>query len=204
MLVSADVALEFKGTEAYLQNTLYDTIPLIVHGNGRSKLILNSLGNYLASAWNHEVGCLSCWDDTIDLPKDKMETWPTILIALFVDRPTPFVEEFLEKIYLQSYPKSKLHLFIYNNVPYHEKVILTDFVAKYASEYKSVKQILPNDGIEVATARSLAMYDPLHNYRYYFLFLFLSFLSFQLSQGLLFAEKMFGIFLGRLGITFGQ
>lgn len=155
-IFTADVELRFKGEEAYLQNIVYNTVPLILHGNGLSKLVLNSLGNYLARAWTPEEGCLSCWDRTIELDKTKPNTYPVIFIAIFIEHPMPFLEEFFQAVYRQTYPKSKLHLFIHNNVPYHENVVY-DFVEKIGQEYMSVKQILPSDGISEIDARKLAM-----------------------------------------------
>ncbi|KAL0119879.1 hypothetical protein PUN28_007957 [Cardiocondyla obscurior] len=152
----ADVELRFKGQEAYLQNIVYNTIPLILHGNGVSKLVLNSLGNYLAHAWTSDEGCLACWDQTIELDKTKPETYPIILIAVFIEHPTPFLEEFFEAIYRQLYPKSKLHLFVHNNVPYHEDIV-NDFFEKIDQKYLSAKQILPSDGVNEIDARKLAM-----------------------------------------------
>lgn len=148
--------LRFKGEEAYVQNIVYNTVPLILHGNGFSKLVLNSLGNYLARAWTANEGCLACWDRTIELDKTKPETYPIILIAIFIEQPTPFLEEFFQAIYHQAYPKSRLHLFIHNNVPYHESVIY-DFFEKTSREYLSGKQILPSDEISEVDARKLAL-----------------------------------------------
>ncbi|XP_028049149.1 procollagen-lysine,2-oxoglutarate 5-dioxygenase isoform X2 [Monomorium pharaonis] len=152
----ADVELRFKGEEAYLQNIVYNTVPLVLHGNGYSKLVLNSLGNYLARAWTPDEGCQACWDRTIELDKTKPETYPVILIAVFVERPTPFLEEFFQAIYRQFYPKSKLHLFVHNNVPYHEDVV-SDFFERFSREYLSAKQILPSDSVSEVDARKLAM-----------------------------------------------
>lgn len=78
----ADIELKFKGHEAYLQNTVYNTVPLVVHGNGLSKPVLNTLGNYLASSWNSEDGCLSCWDDSIILEDKDVSVWLHIFRAL--------------------------------------------------------------------------------------------------------------------------
>ncbi|XP_072758610.1 procollagen-lysine,2-oxoglutarate 5-dioxygenase isoform X2 [Anoplolepis gracilipes] len=152
----ADVELRFKGEEAYLQNIVYNTVPLILHGNGPNKLVLNSLGNYLARAWTSNEGCLSCWDQTIELNKTKPETYPVILIAIFIEHPTPFLEEFFQAIYRQAYPKSRLHLFIHNNVAYHENVVY-DFFERTSQKYLSVKQILPSDEISEVEARKLAL-----------------------------------------------
>ncbi|XP_071576193.1 procollagen-lysine,2-oxoglutarate 5-dioxygenase [Temnothorax nylanderi] len=152
----ADVELRFKGEEAYLQNIVYNTVPLVLHGNGFSKLVLNSLSNYLAHAWTPNEGCLECWNRTIELDKTKPATHPVILIAVFIEHPTPFLEEFFRAIYRQSYPKSRLHLFVYNNVPYHEDVV-DDFFETIGQEYLSAKRILPSDGVSEVDARKLAM-----------------------------------------------
>jgi hypothetical protein len=44
--------MKFRNSEPYLENNVHKTVPAVVHGNGPSKRILNSLGNYLAKAWN--------------------------------------------------------------------------------------------------------------------------------------------------------
>ncbi|XP_044597934.1 procollagen-lysine,2-oxoglutarate 5-dioxygenase isoform X1 [Cotesia glomerata] len=151
-----NIELRFKEDEAYLQNTLYNTVPMIIHGNGLAKLVLNSLGNYLAKAWNPEEGCLNCWDNTIELSEKEQHTYPPILIAIFIDKATPFLEEFLDKIYRQTYPKSKLHLFVYNNEVYHEKLV-QKWIDKFSGQYKSKKVISPSDQIDPATARDLSL-----------------------------------------------
>ncbi|XP_014472797.1 PREDICTED: procollagen-lysine,2-oxoglutarate 5-dioxygenase 3 [Dinoponera quadriceps] len=152
----ADVELRFKGEEAYLQNIVYNTVPLVLHGNGHSKLVLNSLGNYLARAWTSDEGCLACWDRTVELDKTKPEAHPVILIAVFVERPTPFLEEFFDAIYRQSYPKSRLHLFIHNAVPYHESVV-SGFYEKFSREYVSAEHISADQAADEVHARKLAM-----------------------------------------------
>ena len=37
----------------------------MIHANGPTKRILNSLGNYLAKAYNKDDQCTSCWEDNI-------------------------------------------------------------------------------------------------------------------------------------------
>ncbi|XP_015118754.1 procollagen-lysine,2-oxoglutarate 5-dioxygenase 1 [Diachasma alloeum] len=152
----AKVELRFKRNEAYLQNIAYNTVPMIIHGNGQSKVILNALGNYLARAWSPEEGCLNCRDAITELPNDHQQTYPPILIAIFIDRPTPFLEELFEKIYQQVYPKSKLHLFIHNSEPYHDSVV-QKFIDNGGSEYKSIKIINFNDHIGFSAGKTLAM-----------------------------------------------
>ncbi|XP_043475524.1 procollagen-lysine,2-oxoglutarate 5-dioxygenase isoform X1 [Leptopilina heterotoma] len=151
-----DVELMFKGNEAYVQNKEYNTVPMILHGNGLSKIALNYLGNYLANAWSPEKGCIDCWVDTINLEKAKTKAFPVIQIAAFIVKPMPFLEEFLIKIHQQSYPREKLHLFIYNNVPYHKELV-EKFISEHGSDYKSIKTIAPEDEINEVDARDLAM-----------------------------------------------
>ncbi|KAK7792169.1 hypothetical protein R5R35_005128 [Gryllus longicercus] len=153
---TSDVELRFKGREAYLQNTVYNTNPLVVHGNGHSKLVLNSLGNYLANSWNPEDGCLSCWDNSIGLEDKPKTAYPKVLIAIFIEQPTPFLEEFFQKVLNLEYPKNKLHLFIHNNVKFHEEIV-NQFILKHADSYKSVKRIEQKDEIKEKQARSLAI-----------------------------------------------
>jgi hypothetical protein len=42
--------------------------------------------------------------------------YPVVLVAVFIEQPTPFLEEFLEKLYNIEYPREKLHLFVHNSV----------------------------------------------------------------------------------------
>lgn len=131
-------------------------MPLVVHGNGRSKLVLNSLGNYLARAWDSKKGCLACWDNTIELDLNSPETLPRILLAIYIPKETPFLEEFFQKIYQQSYPKSKLNLFIYNNVNYHE-LLVNQFIEKFGKKYENVKKVSPSDEFSEEKARNLGL-----------------------------------------------
>ncbi|KAK0167505.1 hypothetical protein PV327_004895 [Microctonus hyperodae] len=152
----ADVELRFKGNDSYLHNTLYNTIPLIVHGNGLSKQILNSLGNYLANAWTPDNGCLNCDDEITELATDRPDIYPPILMAIFVTQPTPFLKEFFYKINHQNYPKSKIHIFIYNSELYHEKFI-NQWMKEHGNKYISTKMISPKDDIDSVSARNLAL-----------------------------------------------
>ncbi|XP_006564743.1 procollagen-lysine,2-oxoglutarate 5-dioxygenase 3 isoform X1 [Apis mellifera] len=155
-LAVGDVKLKFENGKASLLNTVYNTEPLILHGNGYSKESLNSLGNYLARAWSPEEGCIMCWEGTIELNKTIPESYPIILIAVFIERPTPFLNEFLATIYQQDYPKSKLHLFVHNNVEYHQDVI-NSFMKNVGYEYNTSKLVSVNDAMNEVDARNLAM-----------------------------------------------
>ncbi|XP_076756253.1 procollagen lysyl hydroxylase isoform X2 [Xylocopa sonorina] len=152
----ADVELKFEGGKASLLNTVYNTEPLVLHGNGYSKLSLNSLGNYLANAWSPEEGCIMCWEGTIELEETTPEAYPIVLIAIFIERPTPFLNEFFTTIHHQTYPKSRLHLFVHNNVEYHQDAV-DSFLKKVSREYNSSKQVSVSDAMSEVDARNLAL-----------------------------------------------
>ncbi|PNF43292.1 Procollagen-lysine,2-oxoglutarate 5-dioxygenase 3 [Cryptotermes secundus] len=152
----ADVELMFRGQEAYLQNTVYSTAPLVIHGNGPSKLVLNTLGNYLANSWNPEDGCLSCWDDSVVLEDKDPKSYPIVLIAVFIEQPTPFLEEFLDKLYHIEYPREKLHLFVHNSAEFHAELV-EDFLSQHGEEYRTIKRINPSHKTKESEARSLAI-----------------------------------------------
>lgn len=120
MLILGEVELftvqQKEYTELQLRNAVTHTQPLILHGNGPSKLKLNSLGNYLARAWTQEEGCRHCKWGHIDLQKKTTVELPVVLIGIFIESATPFLEEQLHKIYKLDYPKQRIHLFIRNSV----------------------------------------------------------------------------------------
>ncbi|KAK7085361.1 Procollagen-lysine,2-oxoglutarate 5-dioxygenase 1, partial [Halocaridina rubra] len=62
-----DVILKFEEEDTIMLNTVYQSFPAVIHGNGPSKIILNSLGNYLAKSWSHDNGCLACEERKQDL-----------------------------------------------------------------------------------------------------------------------------------------
>ncbi|XP_015835811.1 procollagen-lysine,2-oxoglutarate 5-dioxygenase isoform X2 [Tribolium castaneum] len=146
-----------EGPEEYkIQNVLYHTVPLILHGNGPSKLSLNYLGNYLANSWNSVEGCVRCKEGQFDLKNKRANEMSLVLLAIFVEFNTPFLEEMLSKVYSQEYPKHRIDLFIHNAMKFHSKHI-TDFIEKHGSEYRSVKDIKPDDGTTEWAARDLSL-----------------------------------------------
>lgn len=99
-----------------LRNILTGKHPLVLHGNGPSKTSLNALGNYLARAWNEQEGCRACRRGQVNLEEEQAHNMPVVMMSLFIEQPTPFLEEFLQKIYEILYPKHKIHLFVHNQV----------------------------------------------------------------------------------------
>uniref|UniRef100_A0A672KYD4 Procollagen-lysine, 2-oxoglutarate 5-dioxygenase 3 n=1 Tax=Sinocyclocheilus grahami TaxID=75366 RepID=A0A672KYD4_SINGR len=46
-----EVVLKFEKSRVRARNVAYDTLPVVIHGNGPTKVNLNYLGNYAPSAW---------------------------------------------------------------------------------------------------------------------------------------------------------
>lgn len=139
-----------------LRNVFTLTSPMVVHGNGPSKLYLNSLSNYLAGAWNPESGCEFCKAGQMSMEGIAESKYPTVLLALFAEEPIPFIEEQLELVTGLAYPKDKIHFFIHNNVKYHSDTF-NEFVEKHGDDYASMKQIKAEDEISEWNARDLSL-----------------------------------------------
>lgn len=165
---TGELEMRFVEGNPVLFNTQYNTYPLVLHGNGPTKTILNSYGNYLPSNWNEESGCASCWDEMTTLANLKDDELKTVLIGVFIEKPTPFLEEFLHKITLLEYPKKKIHFFLHNNAEYHSKLIEA-FTTNYTKEYASFKKIVPEDKIKEWHARNLAVEEAIKKDVGYFL-----------------------------------
>uniref|UniRef100_A0A9J8AR13 procollagen-lysine 5-dioxygenase n=1 Tax=Cyprinus carpio carpio TaxID=630221 RepID=A0A9J8AR13_CYPCA len=116
---NGEVVLKFEKSRVRARNVAYDTLPVVIHGNGPTKVNLNYLGNYVPTAWTYEHGCGICDDDLLDL--SGLSEMPLVHIAVFIEQPTPFLEEFLERLATLNYPHTRLRLFIHNNVVYHEQ-----------------------------------------------------------------------------------
>lgn len=152
-----DVSLKFEDDDVRIQNTVYQTIPVVIHGNGPTKVLLNSLGNYLAKSWTVSDGCLACEENRLEMETVLEEDLPQILFGVFIEKPVPFLEEMLGKIELLDYPKHKIDLFVHNQAKLHEE-LTNDWVASRKSlGYRSVKYISVNDNMKEWHARNLAV-----------------------------------------------
>lgn len=49
------------------------------------------------------------------LLKRKQE-YPSVLVGVFIEKPTPFLPEFFQRLLSLDYPKDKIKVFIHNNV----------------------------------------------------------------------------------------
>ncbi len=82
-----EIELPVINDEVYVRNSWTDSVPIVIHGNGPSKVIfdffyficvymvfilqksLNYLSNYVARTWSPTSGCLQCKENVIDLTK---------------------------------------------------------------------------------------------------------------------------------------
>ncbi|XP_066500754.1 procollagen-lysine,2-oxoglutarate 5-dioxygenase 1 isoform X2 [Hoplias malabaricus] len=149
-----EVVLKFEDGRVRARNVLYDTLPVIVHGNGPTKLQINYLGNYIPNVWTFETGCKLCNEDLRPLSGLKENQYPVVVIGIFIQQPTPFVSVFFERLLNLQYPKNRLQLFIYNQESHHEQHIHS-FLEKHEADYQAVKLIGPNEGVDPITSRSL-------------------------------------------------
>ncbi|XP_028394041.1 multifunctional procollagen lysine hydroxylase and glycosyltransferase LH3-like [Dendronephthya gigantea] len=152
----AESQLVADENSVWFENTLYGTKPVVLHGNGPSKLFLNYLANYIPKGWSPKEGCLSCLENTFSMDDYKTEDYPSVLVAVFVEAPTPFFSESLERLVSMEYPQSRIDVFIHNVEPYHEKQI-QNFISTHGKSYNSVKYIAPGEYFSETKARNYAL-----------------------------------------------
>lgn len=66
--------------DATLINTAHDTSPAVIHGNGPSKIYLNSYGNYIAGAFAGGT-CVPCAEQRVELGV----SWRTCICLISVN-----------------------------------------------------------------------------------------------------------------------
>lgn len=128
---SNDISIEsLDGDDSHVKNIIHQTRPVVIHGNGHAKITVNSIGNYVAKSWTTNRGCLACAENRTDLLIDEnLQNEDEVLMGVFIVKPTPFIEHFFERLLNLSYSKSKIHLRIYNGVPYHARNV-REFVGR--------------------------------------------------------------------------
>ncbi|XP_035896526.1 procollagen-lysine,2-oxoglutarate 5-dioxygenase [Anopheles stephensi] len=146
------LSLEPTEKEATLTNSEYNTKPAIVHGNGPSKLTLNSYANYLAGAFV-DGECQTVQEDRVTLEKDG--PLPLVTMALYVEKPTPFLEEWFGTIAKLNYPADRLDVLVHSNVAYHAATVKA-FVDRHEGHYRSLKVIEHDADFTETAARNFA------------------------------------------------
>uniref|UniRef100_A0A8C6WI59 procollagen-lysine 5-dioxygenase n=1 Tax=Neogobius melanostomus TaxID=47308 RepID=A0A8C6WI59_9GOBI len=142
-----EVLLKFGTDRVRVRNTAYDCLPVVVHGNGNTKMYLNYLGNYVPDAWNYEHGCAHCNDDNVDLT--EMRELPNVLVGVFIEQPTPFLPEFFHRLLTLDYPRTSSEV-------YHEKHIQR-FWEDNRNAFSSFKVVGPEENLSQGEARNMGM-----------------------------------------------
>ncbi|KAM3590698.1 uncharacterized protein V6R79_014517 [Siganus canaliculatus] len=151
-----EVVLKFEKAKVRARNVAYDTLPVIIHGNGPTKLQLNYLGNYVPTAWTFDGGCSVCDDDLLLLDDTADEDLPLVYVGVFIEHATPFMDEFLERLTTLNYPPEKLRLFIHNSVVYHERHIQR-FWERYRPLFPDAVLVGPEENLPENKARNMAV-----------------------------------------------
>ncbi|XP_077171916.1 multifunctional procollagen lysine hydroxylase and glycosyltransferase LH3 [Paroedura picta] len=151
-----EVVLKFEPTRVRARNVAYDTLPVVIHGNGPTKLQLNYLGNYIPNVWTYEGGCEVCDTGLLDLSGLADESYPRVLIGVFIERPTPFLPQFLQRLLTFDYPYSRLSLFIHNREVYHEPHIQAEW-EQLEGAFDGIKFVGPEEEMSEGESRDMAM-----------------------------------------------
>ncbi|XP_032818072.1 procollagen-lysine,2-oxoglutarate 5-dioxygenase 2-like isoform X1 [Petromyzon marinus] len=152
-----EVVLKFETGRVRARNTAYDTLPVVIHGNGPTKMQLNYLANYIPNSWTFETGCGVCDDGVVDLSAlTAEEDFPRVIVGVFIEQPTPFLPEFLERLAAMDYPGKRITLFIHNREVVHEPA-LAAFWARHSGAFAGAKVIGPEEGLTPGEARNLGM-----------------------------------------------
>ncbi|CAI5791219.1 multifunctional procollagen lysine hydroxylase and glycosyltransferase LH3 [Podarcis lilfordi] len=151
-----EVVLKFERTRVRARNVAYDTFPVVIHGNGPTKLQLNYLGNYIPNTWTYEGGCEVCDENLLDLSGLPEESYPRVLLGVFIEQPTPFLPQFLQRLLTLNYPYSHLQLFIHNHEVYHEPHIEAEW-EQLRGAFESIKLVGPEEELSQGEARDMAM-----------------------------------------------
>ncbi|KAM4772006.1 procollagen-lysine,2-oxoglutarate 5-dioxygenase 2 isoform 2-T2 [Rhinophrynus dorsalis] len=149
-----EVVLTFENGKARAENSQYETFPVLIHGNGPTKIQLNYFGNYIPNMWTPDTGCGTCNVDMIDL--STLTDYPKVTIGVFIEQPTPFLPEFFNRLLALDYPKEKLFIFIHNSEVYHEKHI-QKFWENAKGVIGNLKVVGPEETITQAEARNMGM-----------------------------------------------
>jgi len=155
----SEIDLKFDDNgKAFIHNKKTSSDPLVIHGNGPSKVYLSWLGNYIADAWTLDKGCLVCEEAEVKTRSLAGSSLPKVLLAIFVERPTPFLPQFFNRIAAQQYSKKSIDIFIHFKDEYHTKHVDT-FNEKFGKLYNSILIVRPDSKIPEQQARESAFHE---------------------------------------------
>ena len=149
-----EVSVKFANTdngENRLRNDKYNTMPLIIHGNGPSKLALNRLSNYIPDGWRPDFHCPSCLKK-----KQAVDGTKKVTIAIFATGQIPFLEGMLNRIASLDYDSSKISIFIYTSDVRNEGKI-NGWLSKHKYHYQNVEYITSGQKVKEGIAKKKAL-----------------------------------------------
>lgn len=142
------VRVELEPDGARLKNQAHNTEPVVAVGNKDTRIVLNSLGNYLARAWTPRDGCQHCdkGDKLTALPEtvQQLEAVPMVVVGVFIEYGTPFLDNFFQTLLNLNYPAKRIHLLVHNSVSIHEPIV-GRFLAEHGSRYASQQVVEPSE-----------------------------------------------------------
>uniref|UniRef100_K7GBB8 Procollagen-lysine,2-oxoglutarate 5-dioxygenase 3 n=1 Tax=Pelodiscus sinensis TaxID=13735 RepID=K7GBB8_PELSI len=148
-----EVVLKFERNRVRARNVAYDTLPVVIHGNGPTKLQLNYLGNYIPNSWTYEGGCGVCDQGLLDLSETPEERLGR---AGFREQPTPFLPQFLQRLLAWDYPYARLSLFLHNREVFHEPHVQEAW-ERLRGAFASIKLVGPEEELNQGEARDMGM-----------------------------------------------
>uniref|UniRef100_A0A8C0X325 Procollagen-lysine,2-oxoglutarate 5-dioxygenase 1 n=1 Tax=Castor canadensis TaxID=51338 RepID=A0A8C0X325_CASCN len=129
-----EVVLKFEMGHVRARNLAYDTLPVLIHGNGPTKLQLNYLGNYIPRFWTFETGCTVC-DEGLRSLKGIGVRLGTVVLGV---APVPSYS------LLCPHPQEQ-----------HHRAQVEQFLTEHGDKYQSVKLVGPEVRMANAEARNM-------------------------------------------------
>uniref|UniRef100_A0A8C1BCX5 procollagen-lysine 5-dioxygenase n=1 Tax=Cyprinus carpio carpio TaxID=630221 RepID=A0A8C1BCX5_CYPCA len=84
------------------------------------------------------------------------QEFPQVTVGIYIEQPTPFLTEFLERFLSLDYPKDKLNVFVHNSEVYHEKHI-QKFWEENKDVFRSFKVVGPEETLTQGEARNMGI-----------------------------------------------
>ncbi|KAM5142262.1 procollagen-lysine,2-oxoglutarate 5-dioxygenase 1 [Mantella aurantiaca] len=154
---AGDVVMKFENGRVRARNLVHDTLPVMIHGDGPTKLLMNYLGNYIPRVWTFETGCVVCDEGLRSLSGFKTDdSFPLVVIGVFIEHPTPFTSEFFKRLNNLQYPRRRIQVYIANHEPHHHTHV-EKFLKEHGAEYNLVKYAAPGETASAADARNAGM-----------------------------------------------
>uniref|UniRef100_A0A8C4EI63 procollagen-lysine 5-dioxygenase n=1 Tax=Dicentrarchus labrax TaxID=13489 RepID=A0A8C4EI63_DICLA len=147
-----EVVLKFERAKVRARNVAYDTLPVVIHGNGPTKVTADR-GPRARTPCSEP----SHWITNSGRKTSPLSLFmPLVYVAVFIEHATPFMEEFLDRLTTLNYPPERIRLFIHNNVVYHERHI-QKFWERYRALFPDALLVGPEENLKENKARNMAV-----------------------------------------------